>query len=120
MARRLRAAGAWDNGLADAIASLQRRAAVLEEEVRYRGVVYEKIKRPLATWKDARNLLVVIAGNRLVTFTEIPAPLATCLGLAVQFHIWEQEGKPIPADIRLLPHGAIALEWEKPYRVEIR
>jgi len=114
MARRLRAADLWDNNLSDGLAFLSRKMQVLEELSRYKGFAFEQIKRPLESYADARKLLVVIASSRTFTFTEQPATIPDCLGLAVLLYQWEQAGHPCPADIRVMFTGTIALEWSKP------
>lgn len=123
MARRLRGAGLWDNRLGDGLAMLAARVEVLERFGRFDGHAYEdgekfkKIDRPLKSWTDARKLLTVVCSFRLFTFTEQPASVADCLLLAVLLDRWERAGVPLPSDVRTMMAGAVAVEWEKPYRV---
>jgi len=119
VALRLRAAGAWDNRLGDGIACLRERIALLERWARFERVAEGSIRRPLRTWQDCRIVCLAIARHRTSTFADIAAPVEVCLELAIRLYRWEQEVAPIPSDIRCMMHGAIAIEWSKPYRVEV-
>jgi hypothetical protein len=114
MARRLRNAGLWDNNLGDGLAMLSAKLEAQERFWRYEGWDYDKIRRPLASWEQCRQLLAVISASRFQTFTDIPAPVEACLDLAVLLAGWEVSGMPVPSDIRGMAHGAIAVEWSKP------
>lgn len=114
MAKRLRAAGLWDNNLAEGCIALERRIAALERFSKYEGWNYGEIRRPLKSWQDCRRLLEVIAGSRWVTFSDVPAVVGDCLTLAVLLDRWERAEVPVPDDMRGMMHGAIAVEWRDP------
>ena len=90
MARRLRNAGLWDNNLGDGLAMLKAKLESLERFGRYEGWDYDKIRRPLASWEQCRQLLAVISASRFTTFSDIPAPVSACLNLAVFLYRWEK------------------------------
>ena len=116
MALRLRACGGWDNTIADGIAQLKDRIALLERWGRFERHAEDKVRRPLKSWADCRAVLLAITRSRISTFSDIAAPIETCLKLAVWLDRQERNGGSVPSDIRCMMHGAVAVEWEKPYK----